>query len=70
MLKNIETDETISFFVTFLLLVAFQLEGARAPYLPLAASMFRGTGPEYLHQGVVKLQKQLQVKLRIGFIVC
>ena len=47
MLKNIETDETISFFVTFLSLVAFQLEGARAPYpLPLAAPMSRGTEPE------------------------
>ena len=46
MLKNIETDETISFFVTILSLVAFQLEGARVPYLPLAAPMFRGAGPE------------------------
>ena len=46
MLKNIETDETIGFFVTFLSLVAFQLEGAPAPYPPLAAPMFRGAGPE------------------------
>ena len=46
MLKNIETDETIGFFVTFLSLVAFQLEGARAPYPSLAASMSRGAGPE------------------------
>ena len=47
MLKNIETDETIGFFVTFLSLVAFQLEG---PGLhtppPLAAPMSRGAGPE------------------------
>ena len=29
-----ETEETIVFFVTFLSLVAFQFEGARAPCLP------------------------------------
>ena len=46
MLKNIETDETIDFFVTFLSLVAFQLKGARAPYPPLAARMSCGAGPE------------------------
>ena len=46
MLKNIETDETIGIFVTFLSLVAFQVEDARAPYLPLAAPMSRGAGPE------------------------
>ena len=46
MLKNIETDETIAFFVTFLSLVAFQLEGGRVPYPPQAAPMSRGAGPE------------------------
>ena len=45
MLKNIETDETIGFFVTFLTLVAFQLEEeAGAPHPPLAAPMSRGAG--------------------------
>ena len=44
--KNFETYETIGFFVTFLSLVAFQLEGARAPYFPLAVPMSRGAGPE------------------------
>ena len=44
MLKETETEETIAFFVTFLSLVAFQLEGARAP--PLATPMPRGAGPE------------------------
>ena len=34
MLKNIKTDKTIGFFVTFLPLVAFQLEVARASYPP------------------------------------
>ena len=34
MLKETKTDETIVFFVTFLSLVAFQLEGARAPGSP------------------------------------
>ena len=34
MLKNIETDETIGFIVTFLSLIAFQLEEAGAPYPP------------------------------------
>ena len=46
MLKNIETDETIGFFIIFLSLVAFQLEEPRAPYPPLAAPMSRGAGPE------------------------
>ena len=46
MLKNIETDETIDFFVTFLSLVTFQWERARDPYPPLAAPMLRGAGPE------------------------
>ena len=46
MLKNIETDETVGFFVTFSSLVAFQLKGTRAPYPPLAAPMPRGAGPE------------------------
>ena len=45
MLKNIETDETIGFFVTFLSLVAFQLERAGL-HPPLAAPMPRGAGPE------------------------
>ena len=57
MLKNSETDETIGFFVRFLSLVAFQLEGERGPGSlppPLAAPMSRGAGPESLHQGVVK----------------
>ena len=34
MLKETETEETIVFFVTFLSLVAFQLEGGRAPWPP------------------------------------
>ena len=46
MLKNIQTDETLGFFVAFLSLVAFQLEGARALYPPLAVPMSRGAGPE------------------------
>ena len=47
MLKNIETNETKGFFVTFLSLVTFQLEGAWAPYPPsLAARMSCGPGPE------------------------
>ena len=32
MLKETETEETIVFFVTFLSLVAVQLEGALAPH--------------------------------------
>ena len=46
MLKNTETNKTIGFFVTFLSLVAFQLEGSRAPYPPLAVPMSRGAGPK------------------------
>ena len=48
MLKETETGKTIDFFVTFLLLVSFQLEGARAP--PLATPIPRGAVPEQLHQ--------------------
>ena len=40
MLKETKAEETIVFFVTFLLLVAFQLGGGRAP--PLATPMFPG----------------------------
>ena len=39
MLKETETEETIGFNVTFLSLVAFQLEGAGAPWAPLATAM-------------------------------
>ena len=46
MLKNIETDETIGFFVTFLSLVTFQLKGAWDPTPPPAAPMSRDAGPE------------------------
>ena len=46
MLKEIETEETIVFFVTFLSLVAFQLGGARAPKAP----------PSYAYDEVIALQ--------------
>ena len=40
MLKETETEETIVFFMTFLSLVAFQLDGGRAPWAsPLATPM-------------------------------
>ena len=39
LLKETETKETIVFFVTFLLLVAFQSGGTRAPWAPLATPM-------------------------------
>ena len=47
MLKETKTDETIFFFVKFLSQLAFQLEGARAPWAPPPATpMHRGAGPE------------------------
>ena len=44
MLKETETHETIDFFDTFSLLVAFQFGGSPDP--PLATPMPRGAGPE------------------------
>ena len=41
MLKETEAEETIDFFVTFLFLVAFCLEGGEPPGLPLATPMLR-----------------------------
>ena len=47
MLKETETDETIGFCVTFLSLVAFQLDVARAPWPHLLATLMpRRAGPE------------------------
>ena len=42
--KETETEETVGFFGTFLLLVKFQLEGGRVPWsppLPLATPMLQ-----------------------------
>ena len=41
MLKETKTEETIVFFVTFLSLVAFQLEGAGPPGPPGYAYAYR-----------------------------
>ena len=40
MLEESETEETEGFFVTFLSLVTFQLQGGRDPWLRLCAGQF------------------------------
>ena len=54
MLKETKTQETIVLFVTFLSLVAFQLEGARAPSAPLATPML---------EAIIKLKLKTWIKL-------
>ena len=51
MLGGTETKETMSFFVTFLSLVAFPLGVGRAPWTPLATP--KGGGELLLKNGAI-----------------